>query len=449
MTTSTAHNASSTMDAHLAAFAGLASDLPGAGIGWIDELRRDALDRFAHSGLPHRRLEAWKFTGLTALDQNAFAPSGGATAPAPQLPNIATPETCAAQLVFVDGRLAPELSRFAHHSAGVTITTLAAALAEDPDLVEGHISTTKDAAGALWDLNAAFMADGAVIRLEPGAKVDEPIALCFVATGGEMDTAHLRNLIVLGDDAQARIVETYINAGDGEAPCFTNTVSDAALGQGATLTHVRIQAQGAQTVHTGRAVVDIAAGAEYNSFALALGGRISRQETDAVFSGPGGKARLYGAYLGRLRQHIDHTTRIDHAHPDCVTEESFRGVLDDRAHGVFQGLIRVAPHPVGTDARQKNQALLLSDYAVADTKPELEILADDVKCAHGATVGDLDSDALFYLMSRGIPETTARGLLITGFIGELIDGFGDDALARHLHQWVSHWQDRDGGDSDD
>jgi Fe-S cluster assembly protein SufD len=449
MTTPATHNASSTRDAHVAAYPALAPALPGAGTGWIDELRRDAIDRFAEAGLPDRRLEAWKFTGLANLEKHAFTPGQAATATVARLPAIVAPENCAARLVFIDGRLAHEESQFPHPGAGVTITTLAAALNENPKLLEGKISTTKDAAGALWDLNAAFMADGAVIRLDEGTKVDAPIALCFVATGGKVDTAHLRNLIILGERAQAQIIETYVDSGDSEAPCFTNTVSDAALGKGATLTHVRIQAQGAETIHTGRAVVDIAAGAEYNSFALALGGRISRQETDAAFSGPGGKARLYGAYLGRARQHIDHTTRIDHAHPDCVTEESFRGVLDGRAHGVFQGLIRVAPHAVGTDARQKNQALLLSDHAVADTKPELEILADDVKCAHGATVGDIDTDALFYMMSRGIPETAARGLLIAGFIGELIDGFGDAGMAGHLHEWVAHWQGDDGEGSDD
>ena len=292
------------------------------------------------------------------------------------------------------------------------------------------------------------MADGAVIRLDDGVVLDDPIVLSFVDTGQDLGTTHLRNLVVLGGGSEARIIETYVDAGNGQGPGFTNTVTDVVLGEGAVLTHARIQDQGTDTVHTSRAVVDIGAGAEYRSFAVALGGRISRQETDAAFSGRGGRAQLYGAYLGHGRQHIDHTTRIDHAHPDCVTEESFRGVLDGRAHGVFQGLIRVAPHAIGTDARQKNQVLLLSDHAVADTKPELEILADDVKCAHGATVGDIDADALFYLMSRGLPEATARGMLITGFIGELIDGFGDGALARYLHEWVTRWRDRNGGGID-
>ena len=455
--------ASSTRNAPLEAFGALAPGLPGSGTDWIDGLRRDAIERFAKSGLPNRRLEAWKFTRLGALEKHALAPRPAATAPdlgaaQPQLPALIAPENCAARLVFIDGRLAPELSRFPSNIKGLTITTLAAALNENPGFAEGHLSTTKDAAGALWDLNAAFMTDGAVVALDQGAKVDQPIALCHVATAMKTGAAHLRNLFILGEDAQASIIETYIDAGantgadkgpdkgNAETPRFTNTVSDIALGKGAALTHLRVQAQGTQSIHTSRAVVDIAAGAAYNSFALALGSLISRQETDAVFSGPGGNARLYGAYLGRERQLLDHTTRVDHAHPDCTLVESFRGVLDERAHGVFQGLIRVAPHATGTDARLKNQSLLLSDRAVADTKPELEILNDDVKCAHGATVGDIDADALFYLMSRGIGEAAARGMLITGFIGELINDFGDfgdGGLAGHLDEWVTRWQDRD------
>jgi Fe-S cluster assembly protein SufD len=449
MTTTTALNTPGMKDAHLAAFAGLAPSLPGAGVGWVDDLRRESLDRFADAGVPHRGLEAWKFTGLNALDQNAFTPNLMAKAPAPQLADLPIAEPRAAQLVFVDGRLVPDLCQIGEGVAGLTITTLAAALNNNPDRIEGHIRTNGDTAGGLWNLNAAFMADGAVIRLDDGVTIEHPIVLHFVETGQAFGTSHLRNLILLGANAQARIIETYIDAGNDQGPGFTNSVTDATLGEGATLTHARIQDHGLNAVHTSRAVVDIAAHATYQSIALALGARVSRQETDVSFSNPGGTAQLYGAYLGRGRQHLDHTTRIDHAHPGCVTEESFRGVLDDRAHGVFQGLIRVAPHAVGTDARQSNRALLLSDHAVADAKPELEILADDVKCAHGATVGDIDADALFYLMSRGIPEATARDLLVAGFIGELIDGFNDRPLAGHLRDWVARWQSQNGGDSND
>jgi Fe-S cluster assembly protein SufD len=319
--------------------------------------------------------------------------------------------------------------------------------------MEGRFSTTDDAAGALWDLNAAFMADGAVVRLDAGAKLDKPISLVFLSPGAnegaEDGASHVRNLITLGTGAEAQVIESHGAPGDSQAATFTNAVTDVALAEGAALTHARVQDLGPSAVHTARAVVEIGQGARYESFALAMGAALSRQETDTTFTGPDGTARLFGAYLGRGRQHLDHTTRVDHAHPRCGTEELFKGVLDDHAHGVFQGLVRVAPKAIGTDARQKNQALLLSDRAVADSKPELEILADDVKCAHGATVGDLDADGLFYLMARGLSEAEARALLITGFIGDVIDRFGDGAVTRHLTACVARWQDRgEGGDHD-
>ncbi|MDX1483082.1 MAG: Fe-S cluster assembly protein SufD [Alphaproteobacteria bacterium] len=437
----------STADAHLRAFATLAPDLPGSGVEWLAALRRDAFKRFEDAGLPNRRLEAWKFTALDLVQNGAFTPAAAGRAPeAPALPG---PEDWAARLVFVDGRLIDGLSDIPALGDGIILTTLARALEHDPGLIQGHISTATDAAGALWDLNAAFMADGAVLHLADGVRLETPISLVFLATGATGGASHTRNIFTLARGAEAQVIETYASAGPSAAPAFANAVTDIALAEGAALTHARVQDQGPAAVHTARAVVDVGAEARYASFALALGARLSRQETDLAFSAPGGRARLMGAYLGRGRQHLDHTTRVDHAYPNCETEELFKGVLDDHAHGVFQGLIRVAPKAIGTDARQKNQALLLSERAVADTKPELEILADDVKCAHGASVGDIDADALFYLMARGLPEAEARRLLIGGFVGEVIDRFDAGALGEHLHHCVARWQDEDAGGDDD
>ncbi len=436
-----------TADAHLQAFERLAPGLPGSGVDWLDHFRLDALGRFKESGIPNRRFEAWKFTALDVLTKNPFSPREG-TAPA-NFHGEFGPEECAARLVFIDGRFQESASRRPPQAKGITITTLAEALSQSPGLLEEYLSAGESGAGALWDLNAAFMADGAVIRLDAGVKLDLPISLVFVASGAANDASHTRNLLTLGAGAEASVIETYGAAEDSDAPAFSNAVTDVDLAEGATLTHVRVQDLGQDAVHTSRAAVKIAQGANYHSFALAMGASLSRQESDVTFTGPDGEARLMGAYLGRGRQHLDHTTRVDHAHPRCRTIELFKGVLDDRAHGVFQGLVRVAPKAVGTDARQKNQTLLLSDRAVADTKPELEILNDDVKCAHGATVGDIDAGALFYLMARGLPEVEARQLLIGGFIGEVIDSFGHDVVTPHLNACVTRWHERAMGATND
>ncbi len=437
--TETTTKTMTTTDAHLEAFDALGPVLPGSGHGWIEALRRAALGRFRGAGLPTRRLEAWKFTGLAALEREAFSPAAEAARDAvlPRAPELG--ET-AARLVFVDGRFHEGLSQVACATDGITITTLARALAEGDAAIEDHLSEARDPAGALADLNAAFMADGAVIRLADGAALEAPVSLVFLSSAAH-HASHVRNLILIGAGARARVVETYV-AASADAASFTNAVTDIALADGAALTHLRIQDEGARAVHAARAVVAIGAGAEYSGFALAMGAEVSRQETEAVFTAPRGRLRLMGAYLGRGRQLLDHTTRVDHAVPGCETEELFKGVLDDHARGVFQGLIRVSPHAVGTDARQKNQALLLSERAAADTKPELEILADDVKCAHGAAVGDLDEEALFYLMARGVPEDEARGLLIAGFAGDVIERFDTGTLGAYLAGWVALWQER-------
>lgn len=445
MTKAMTQDIADTKAAHLEAFDTLAPTLPGAALGWLDALRQDSLERFRATGLPHRGFEAWKFTTLDALTRAPFAPrTEGDEAPvtAPPLPD----EDYAARLVFVGSWLEPSLSVIPAPRDGIVVTTLERALEEDAGLIEGRISSARGGAESLWDLNAAFMAGGAVVRLAEGAVEERPIELVFIASGPEHAARHLRNLIILDKGARARVIETYIDAAGESVPTFTNAVTDVGLAEGARLTHGRIQAQAPETIHTSRTVIGIGPSANYASFALATGGALSRQESDVAFTAPKGRARLFGAYLGRDRQHLDHTTRVDHAHPDCTTEELFKGVLDDRAHGVFQGLIRVAPHAIGTDAMQKNHALLLSRRAVADTKPELEILADDVKCAHGASVGDLDADSIFYLMSRGLSEAEARRLLVGGFIGDLIEGFGDEPVARYLRAAVARWQQAQGGD---
>ncbi|MFT5539937.1 MAG: Fe-S cluster assembly protein SufD, partial [Alphaproteobacteria bacterium] len=424
--------------AHIAAFSTLAQDLPGASTQALADMRSAALARFTEAGLPTGRLEDWKFTRLDRLANTSFAPSVSVSNPftaiGPDFIKRLAPIAGAITLVFVNGRLQAGLST-PLIKTGIRVSPLADAL-NDPGF-KAKLATGDKPAQSLIALNTAFMTDGALIKLSDDITLEAPVVLLFL-TGGDGHAAHSRNVLTLGARTQARVIEIHASL-PGVPTGFSNTVTDIALGNSAALHHLRIAAEAPGALHHSFADVTLAENAHYYSFALSVGGELSRQESDVYFAGTGGHAALYGAYLGRGHQHMDHTTRVYHDHPGCTTDEIFKGALDDHAHGVFQGLLRVAPHAIKTDARQKNTNLLLSDHAVVDTKPELEILADDVKCAHGATVGDLDSDELFYLCARGIAPAEARRLLIAGYIEDLIERLGDETLATVIRTHTDSW----------
>ena len=424
-----------TTHAHIAAFNRLVERLPGAGDGDLARLRADALARFAETGLPTRRIEEWKFTGLDALTRAVFAPAPLAVETALSRDDIRrlAPVAEAATLVFINGALDTALS----DSLPAGVTTLPAALEAPGARFAPRLTTGTGRGQSLIALNAAFMSGGAVIDLADGSSLDRPLVLVFL-TGGDGAAVHTRNVVRLGARAHARVIEVQASF-PGSGATFSNAVTDIELGQDAELRHARIAAEGAGALHHGHAAVAVGKRAAYTSFTLSVGGELTRQESDVRFAGEGGRVRLFGAYLGRWHQHMDHTTRVWHDQPNCTTEELFKGALDDHAHGVFQGLIRVAPHAVRTDAQQKNTNLLLSDRAVADTKPELEILADDVKCSHGATVGDLDADEIFYLRARGLTGDDSRRLLLAGYLEDLIARVDDDAITTALRTHTGNW----------
>jgi Fe-S cluster assembly protein SufD len=424
---------SETVAAHVAAFERLAASLPGSRLA---RLRADALGRFEAAGLPHRRLEDWKFTGLDALARTVFSPASTGGAPAVEVVRLdaLAPVANPVRLVFINDRFAEGLSS-PLTGTGISVGPLAPALdGVDPDaLSQGD----EGPAHALVALNAAFMSDGAAIDLAADTALDRPVVVFFLS-GGDGAAVHTRSLIRLGARARATVIEVHAGL-SGSAAAFSNSVTDITLAEGAALWHGRVAAEGEGALHHGHAHVRIGASADYASFALSVGGALSRQESDVGFTAPGGRARLYGAYLARGRQHMDHTTRVRHDHPDCTTDELFKGVMEDQGHGVFQGLVHVAPQAFGTNANQKNTNLLLSDRAVADSKPELEILADDVKCSHGATIGDLDPDEIFYLRARGLDGDAARRLLLTGYVEDVIARVDDDALAAVLRAHAARW----------
>lgn len=418
-------------------FGAVRDGLPGAGLPWLAELRRAGLDRFAEAGWPTPRVEDWKYTNLkdlAALDTVPATANGTlAETPASLLPASLQPAGRPAhRLVFVDGAYRDDLSHLGALSEGVTLGSLAAALADDPASLEPHLGRVGSIEGRpLLALNTAFMGDGLLLRLADGAVLDAPVEVVFVATAGDATAAlHPRLLIVAGRDSRATIVEHHLSAGGREY--FSNTVAEIALAEGATLRHYKLQDEATDAWHIAATEVTVGAGAAYESFYLSLGGRLARNEIRVRLEGEGGRCLLGGAYLADGRQHTDATTVIEHLAPETKSREVYKGVVDGRARAVFQGRITVHEGAQRIEGHQLNRTLLLSDRAEIDIKPELEIFADDVKCSHGATAGEIDDDALFYLRSRGIPEDEARGILVSAFLDDVLDEITDEAVREAL-----------------
>jgi len=419
--------------------------IPGQSPLWLETLRAEAVERIRRNGLPTRKLEAWKFTSLGALERIAFRPADDDAAP--RLDKAAlttlrlTPQCHLA--VFVNGRFRADLSDLAHLPEGSSVTSLAKADEADLRALTTAPEIASDPrARALVDLNTAFMNGGAVIHLGPGATLD-PIQLLFVALpGGEPKVFQPRNLIAAAAGSSATVLETYASLGEGVY--WTNAASRVLIARNAVLRHYKLQAEAPAAYHTAETSVRLDEAAAYRMFILAEGAGLARNEIDVALAAPDAEARLSGATLARGAQHLDTTIRIDHAMPNGSSAQAFRSVVDDRAHAVFQGRIRVAPGAEKTDAQQLSRSLLLSAAAGTDTKPELEILADDVKCSHGAAVGDLDKDALFYLRARGIGESEARRILIDAFIGELIAAVESEPARQYFRQAFDGWLSRGG-----
>jgi Fe-S cluster assembly protein SufD len=399
---------------------------------WLSQGRETALARFTELGFPTRREEAWRFTDLRPLQRATYAPAApGATAPA--LPLRFAGE--AHRLVFVNGAFAPALSAIGTLPKGAWLASTQTTLRERPALIENLLVEDDRARQPFAALNGALFSDGFVLALDPGVRLEHPVEIVMVGHASAPGSFHLRSAILLGEGASSRLVET--SAGEGES--WSNAVTEIRLAAEASLTHIRIQDAGGSAIDFALSRAVLERKARLGSFTLTLGARLSRQDSQVRFAGEGAECRLDGAYLLRGEQEATTATFIDHAAPRCTTRELFKGVVDDRAHGVFLGTIAVRPDAQKSDAQQLNRNLLLSPRAAIDTKPELEILADDVKCSHGATVGDLDEASLFYLRSRGLTEDDARRLLIEAFATETLDRVEDRPLRDHLAAHLSRW----------
>ena len=394
---------------------------------WLRRARAEAAERFDRLGFPTTRSEDWRFTSVQPIVDAQFRPiaAPGGEVTREQLAPLTFGHAEWPTVVFLNGRHAPELSSAARLPAGVRVVDLASALAgEGGDaaaLAERHLTqVASDEGQAFTALNAAMMHDGAVVHVAADVVAAEPIHLVFVSDALAAEGAtHLRNLVVVDRHARATVLESYVATGD--ARYFTNAVTEVVLADGASLTHYKIQRESERAFHVGTIDVRQARDSHYVSFSFATGAQLSRTNVYTRLGGPGCGATLNGLYMADGTQHVDHQTRIEHVEPNCYSRELYKGVLDGQSHGVFNGKVYVHPEAQQTDGKQTNNTLLLSPTAQIDTKPQLEIFADDVKCTHGATVGRLDATSLFYMRSRGIDAEAARRLLTYAFAADVLE----------------------------
>jgi Fe-S cluster assembly protein SufD len=400
---------------------------------WLAGQRRRSLARFAELGFPSRRSEAWRYLDLRALAAAPMLPVGsvraiGGTPARDLLAGVGLSET-AYRLVLVDGRYAPELSTFDGLPVGVWLGGTAVAIGERPDLVRSAIEAPPlDAARPFAALNTAFFADGFVLEIAPGIALDQPIEIMHLASGGTGGSLHTRSLVSVGAGGRASIFETFA----GHGSYWRNDVVEVRLAAGAEFARIGLVEEAADALHFGELQAGLGSASRLASFVLLLGGRTVRHEATVRSEGEATHCALHGAFVLSGRQEANIVTTVDHVAPGGETREVFKGVAAGRAHGAFQGRITVRPGAQKVDAHQLSRNLVLGPRAAIDTKPELEIYADDVKCSHGAAVGDLDEAALFYLRARGIPNEEARRMLIEAFVREAVELVDSPPLREHL-----------------
>lgn len=421
--------APSARERYVSEFARLASQLPGT--PGVDAARRLAIERFGRLGFPTQRDEEWRYTSLAALEKIPFAllaPAAAATEDlAALVAGLSLPG--ASRLVFVDGRLQSACSDLSGLPAGVSVFGLAESLASRRGDAEALFAGASRPSAAFGELNRAFAADGAIIRMAPGVVAAAPLQLIHVARTPGV-ASHVRHLVEAGEGSSLRLVEQHVGAADGVS--LSNTMTRLTLAAGADIEHYKLQDEGDKAFHFAELAVELAAGSRFLSSSFAFGAALARADIAVRLAGEGADCRLDGLYLADGRRQVDHHTRIDHLLPRCRSREFYKGVVAGAARAVFAGRAVVHPGAQKSDAAQINRNLLLSERAEVDSKPQLEIWADDVKCSHGATVGQLDADQIFYLRARGIDEAAARRLLTLAFARELIDRVGLPVLQERL-----------------
>ena len=410
----------------------------GGGAPWLAKLRRSAIDRFSELGFPTTRHEDWKYTNVEPIAQMDFnlAKQNGAEVTTKDLLSLGFADGAQNRLVFIDGIYSAKHSSTANLPAETRVQSLAELLRRDDGLVAPWLARY----AGFYDrsfvaLNTAFMEDGAAVFIAEGCRLAEPIHIVFVSTGTAQPVVlHPRNLIVCGERSEVTIVESY--AGLGKGAYFANPVTEIAAAAGSVIDYYRLQREGEGAIHVGTIAARLERGTSFMSHHVTLGGALVRNDVHAILDGEGAECNLNGLYLTEGDQHIDNHTEIDHAQPRASSRELYKGILRGHARGVFNGKILVRKAAQKSDARQTNKNLLLSKDAVVNSKPQLEIYADDVKCSHGSTIGQLDRDALFYLRSRGIGAEDSRRLLSYGFAAEILNRVKVPSLRARLDEYL-------------
>ncbi|MFT5447206.1 MAG: Fe-S cluster assembly protein SufD [Gammaproteobacteria bacterium] len=403
------------------AFETVESQLPGHDLPWLRTARQSALAAFGKIGLPKPRDENWKYTRIAPIERREFTLSTPTTSAAIALDKLLFDESVDAhQLVFVDGIYRAELSKLKDLPAGAVICDLRSAFAAHASSVESMMDHDGSFEHGFSALNSAFASDGVLIKLERNVRLAHPVHLLFVASESAETIAHPRVLVDCAAHSALDVVEQY--TAQGNSVYFNNATTQVRLGECAELNHYKLQRESSKAFHVATMSVHQQSGSSFTSHSISLGAALARHAINVAFAAPDSQCTLNGLYITRGRQHVDYHTRVDHEQPSCTSKQDYRGILADRSRGVFNACAYVHPHAQKSDATQSNKNLLLSNDAEIDTKPQLEIYADDVKCAHGTTVGQLDEEKIFYLRSRGLDEDTARGLLIYGFARDVLDG---------------------------
>ena len=409
--------------------------LAGSGHAWLDAARRENLEAFIAAGLPDTRAEAWKYTALRALGQRRFTHGDSAASTRAVDPKeIVLPGVDGPRLVFVNGAFRADLSRLDALPAGLVLKPLSEVLAKDPEPLRFALSRHyREASDAFARLNAALAGDGVVLRVAAGVRVAKPVQLCFLGTPAEGDLAwHVRNVIELGEGAELDLVEHHVS--NIAHKHLGTLVTDIVVHDGARLQYALLQNAAEESTLIRHGSLHLGAKAHAALHVLELGGGLVRHDLHAELRGDEARLDTRGVFVLRGRQHVDTQLSIRHQALNTVSESTWRGVADERARGVFRGAIVVAQGADGSDASLNNKNLLLSGLAEIDTKPELEIYADEVKAAHGATVGQLDERSLFYLRSRGLPLAEARALLTTAFCRAVFTSLPNESLREHFSE---------------
>src|SRR6266567_3637197 len=412
----------------------------GHDLPWLRKLRQDAFTRFCETGFPTTHDEDWRFTNVSAIGQTAFrlTRNGRVQLSQQELKPYRVPGV-SCQLVFVNGRFARELSSLGNLPGTVNVNSLAGEISSNPGAIEPHFGRYLDIRrDAFCALNAAFVEDGAFVHIPRGTLVEEPICLLFVSTGDDAPTmSHPRNLIVAEEDSQATFVEDYVSLDGG--PVFCNTVTELVAGDHTVISHYMVEREHTEAFNISTLCIQQGRRTNVVSHSVLLGGALVRNNVHPVLAGEGGECLINGLFIGNGEQHLDNYMLVEHASQRCGSRQFYNGILDGHAHGVFHGRIIVHEDAQKTDAKQTNRNLLLSDDAQIDTKPQLEIYADDVKCTHGATIGQIDEEALFYLRSRGIDETTARNMLLLAFAGECLARMKEGPARTHVEGLINQY----------